>query len=202
MLQNNEHYVSPRFRKDQLPNPLLLEDKINIFEDRVLGWQLQIAEQLYYGPLLADGSRGQTIPHNGFAVLYILLSYLEMIPKMEDGDHSEDSGVWFKEGLRRVFPELGGHADEIAILSAMWKGARNGLYHSSMTRKQVYISGDAACIDYDAAKKRLVVNPGVVAHRMIGHFHAYTARLRDPSQVDLRDNFQSKFDADILPQIS
>jgi hypothetical protein len=206
MLSSDVHWVSPRIKKADLPATLTLNDKISVFEDRVLGWQLDIAEQLYFG---APAKRGKKrlqvrIEHNGFAVLYILLSYFEMTPKYEAGDLSEDSGIWFKRGIKSVFPELAGagQAAETSILSAMWKGARNELYHSAMTKKRVFVSGDANCLDFDAAKKRLVVNPGAVARRTITHFNDYVARLRNPSNTTLRSNFEKKFNDEILPQIS
>lgn len=203
MLKANEHFVSPLIRRADLPQPLTIEAKIDVFEDRVMGWQLVIADQLYFGPRDKAGTRLEPqIAHNGFAVLYILLSYFEMISKYEDGNLSEVSGVWFKTGILRVFPELVGHADETDTLVAMWKGARNGLYHSAMTKQQVFVSGDARCMDYDAANKRLVVNPGEMVRRTINHFLGYTKKLRDPANAGLRDNFQKKFDAEILPQFA
>ena len=87
-------------------------------------------------------------------------------------------------------------------LVAMWKGARNGLYHSAMTNSKVFVSGDAVCLDYDPAQKRLVVNPGAVVRRIIQHFQNYTARLRNPANIDLRAHFLMKFDHDILPQLA
>lgn len=203
MLISEVHYVSPHFRKDQLPFPLPLDVKIAIFEDRVLGWQLKVAEELFFGAKAADGSLiPHHIQHNGFAVLYILLSYFEMIPKYREGDLSEESGLWFKKGISQVFPEIVSHAAETAILASMWTGARNGLYHSAMTKRQVFVSGEANCIDYDATKRRLILNPGVVAQRAIAHFASYIAQLRDPSQSVLRGNFQKKFDREILPQLT
>ena len=203
MLISEIHYVSPHIRKDQLSFPLSLDAKIAIFEDRVFGWQLNVAEQLYFGAMSDDGSRiAHRIQHNGFAVLYILLSYFEMIPKYRDGDLSEKSGAWFKKGIKQVFPEIATHTAETAILASMWKGARNGLYHSAMTKKKVFVSGDASCIDYDAAEERLIINPGVVAQRTIAHFGTYITQLRDPSQQELRRNFERKFNQEILPQLT
>ncbi len=92
-----------------------------------------------------------------------------MIPKYEKGDLSEISDKWFKEGIATVFPEIKGHAAETSILSGMWKHARNGLYHSAMTKSRVFVSGGAGEIDYDGAKKRLISNPGIVATRAIAH---------------------------------
>jgi hypothetical protein len=198
---NDVHFVSPNIQKAALLFPLTLSDKINIFEDRVLGWQLNVAWELYYGPHAGPAPVQPLIKHNGFAVLYILLSYFEMIPKYEKGDLSEDSGKWFKEGITAVFPEFKGHAAETSILSGMWKGARNGLYHSAMTKSRVFVSGEAAGIDYDGVKKRLTINPGVVATRAIAHFEDYVTRLRDASNGVLRENFRKKFDREILPQL-
>lgn len=202
MVLTNTHWVSPTIKKCDLTFPLSLDDKIRVFEDRVLGWQLRIADELYSGVEDAGGNRiPSLIKHNGFAVLYIILSYFEMIPKFEAGNFSEVSGIWFKRGVMAVLPEVAGNPDEISILSGMWKGARNGLYHSAMTKKNVFISGEANCLDYDQANKQLTINPGALARRSIVHFKDYIARVRNPANVTLRKNFEAKFDKEIGAQI-
>ena len=203
MLTSETHWVAPGIEKSSLVFPLSLDDKIRIFENRILGWQLNVAEQLYYGAIATDGSRtDHGIKDNGFAVLYILLSYFEVIPRYEAGDLGDDySGVWFKRGVKAVFPNLPA-GDETDILTKMWKGTRNGLYHSSMTSKKVFVDGGAVSIDYDAAKKRLVINPGVVAREVIKHFKDYILRLKNPLHTSLRNKFETKFDAEIAPQFA
>jgi hypothetical protein len=40
------HYISPSFTTDDFPDgPKTIEDKLKVFEDRVRGWQLNIALQ-------------------------------------------------------------------------------------------------------------------------------------------------------------
>lgn len=38
--------------------------------------------------------------------------------------------------------------------------------------------------------------------RVAGHFTNYCNRLRNPAETLLRANFETKFDAEILPQIT
>lgn len=198
-----EHWVSPRFKKSELTFPLSLDKMIDIFEDRVQGWQIIIADQAYRGVLDSKKKRVSSgIPHSGFAVLLILLSYFEMVAKFEAGDTSKDSGVWFKAGIKSVYPELSSkiEQDKVMILARFYKGARCGLYHAAMTSKQVFVSGDVSTFDYDASNGKLIINPGDMIDRISSHFEAYIQRLRDLKQTTLRANFERKFKKDILPQ--
>lgn len=186
--------------KDALAFPLTIEAKIDLFEERIQGWQISIADQCYRGVLDNAGNRiSPSVPHCGFGVLYMLLSYFEMIAKYEAGDLSEVSGKWFKEGIKTVYPELTAKTEK--ILTKFYKGARCGLYHAGLTSKFVFIDGGVASVEYDPGSEMLVINPGDMIDRVANHFKAYCQRLRDPAQALLRANFEKKFDADILPQI-
>ncbi|MDB6025981.1 MAG: hypothetical protein JWM68_2204, partial [Verrucomicrobiales bacterium] len=195
-----EHWVSAKRKKDALSFPLTVEAKIDLFEERIQGWQISIADQCYRGVLDNTGNRiSSSIPHSGFGVLYMLLSYFEMIAKYEAGDLSEVSAIWFKEGIKSVYPELTTRTERILV--KFYKGARCGLYHAGLTSKYVFISGDVASIEFDSISGMLVINPGDMIDRVANHLKIYCQQLRDPAQTLLRSNFEKKFDADILPQI-
>lgn len=200
-----EHWVSFKRKKSSLSFPLTLEAKIELFQERIEGWQVSIADQCYRGVLDASGNRiSPGIPHSGFGALYLLLSYFEMIAKYEAGDLSEVSGRWFKKGVREVYPDLASrtHNEELQILTKFYEGARCGLYHAGTTSKYVFISGDPASIEFDAVSGMLIINPGDMIDRVTGHFRIYCQRLRNPAESTLRANFERKFNAEILPQIT
>src|SRR4051812_21272926 len=90
------------------PWPPPFESKVDIFYHRTLGWQLHIADLISNGgtPL---GSQTQipAVPHSGFAVLQICLSYFETIGQCQQiNPATTQSNEYFKEGVRAVFPEL------------------------------------------------------------------------------------------------
>jgi hypothetical protein len=92
-------YISPHYQQTDFPSGLSLDQKIEVFADRVRGWQLNIAQKCR-----------ETSQHSGYGVLHIITSYFEMIAKYEDGfaakGNSED---YFKKGVLLVFPRLRNH---------------------------------------------------------------------------------------------
>src|SRR5579863_3252854 len=80
--------------------PPSVEEKVDIFYQRSLGWQLHIADMLANGgqPLGRNHSV-ERVEHSGFAVLQICLSYFETVGHYEKG--CIGSGA-FKEGVRSV----------------------------------------------------------------------------------------------------
>jgi len=89
-------WLSPSYQDTDFPLPHSLDTKITLFEDRVLGWKLDIADQIING-----GQEKSSIRHSGFAVLDIVFSYFEMIAKYEDGFTGRKSEEYFKK--RRLF---------------------------------------------------------------------------------------------------
>ncbi len=72
--------VSTKYTEQMLSNPPTLNEKINVFEDRVIGWQLRIAEVILNGDPIV-GSRPS--PHADFAALTAVVSYFEMIAQFD-----------------------------------------------------------------------------------------------------------------------
>ena len=93
--------LSPSYQDTDFPVPHSLETKIALFEDRVLGWKLDIADQLING-----SQEKSPIRHSGYATLDIVFSYFEMIAKYEAGFTGLESGKYFKQGVYSVFPEF------------------------------------------------------------------------------------------------
>ena len=124
-----------------------------------------------YWPMAASLS-GEThsvekFEHSGFAVLQICLSHFETIGHYErrsiPPNAKGSNGYFFKEGVRSVFPQLlmgyGGVFDE--LLARLYSGARCGLYHNSMTVKDVGLGqpAEGEPLAYDSTKKRLAISP-------------------------------------------
>src|SRR5689334_13563288 len=108
-----------------------IEKKIEIFRESVWGSQLHIAELAINGGKSHDQTEDvKPLPHSDFAVLYILLSYFEMIARYEKGDISEkESRGAFIDGVQLVFPEVceWPYAPTRTFLDKLYKDLRCGL---------------------------------------------------------------------------
>ena len=175
--------ISRTFYDDDFP-AASLNDKITIFEDRIIGWIIEVGQQV------AD-----KIPHSGFAVLLILASYFEMVAKFRDGYCSENkSKHYFKEGVRRVFPGSG-FVD--ADLTLMYSELRSGLYHASITGPRVVLSRDFSppiSIADTSSGCIVQVNPHTLPGALQKDFTEYIRELRNPANSELRRTFEKRFD--------
>lgn len=206
-------WISPNHKNTDFQPPLSLDDKISIFEDRVIGWKLDIADQVINGKKLQNGTKEHPgIPHSGYATLDILFSYFEMIGKYEAGfTQNIESEKYFKAGVISVFPSINevksstkvpGVTGKVVpvvdfLLENMYKGIRCGLYHIGATNTRVVLTGGTQNpFSIDLQNLILVVNPHLLVGVLKGHFVSYIARLRDPNNHDLRSNFEARFDFD------
>ena len=179
--------ISPHFQDIDFPSGMSLDQKIEVFADRVKGWQLDIAQQC------ADN-----IPHSGFAVLSIVCSYFEMIAKFQDGFTKDGkSEEYFSRGFDNVFPNLSNPSPEIRerLLKKLYKDVRCGLYHAGITGPNIELSGD---FDFSVAfavrPDRVQINPHRLVPDLKQHFQSYIRQLRNHKNEDLRRNSEARFD--------
>lgn len=179
--------ISPNYVDIDFPLNMSLDQEIEVFSDRVNGWQLDIAQ------LCADSS-----PHSGFAVLHILVSYFEMIAKYQDGFNKDGlSQQYFSKGFENVFPTFFGTPNEIKqrILKKLYNDVRCGLYHSGITGRNIVLSGDFGFpIAFQTPPDTVQINPHKLVPALKLHFQSYVRKLRDPKNVDLRSNFEIVFE--------
>jgi hypothetical protein len=187
----------------EIPWPPSFEKKVEIFYHRTLGWQLYIADIISNGgkPLSHEENPVElpSVPHSGFAVLQICLSYFETIAQYQSANpQNMSSTALFREGVRAVFPELavGDQADVAAFLDVLWVQGRNGLYHVSMTRGGIGLGqpGNDIAMAFIPSKKQLVIDPHVLPKALISHLKLYCDQLLDPQKADLRQRFEAMFD--------
>ena len=193
-------WITWKKRQSEVPWPPRLEEEVEIFYQRALGWQLHIADLLANGGQpLGESSSVEPLRHSGFAVLQICLSYFETIGQYEQRKRTTKTSIeYFREGVRSVFPQLialyGKHVQQ--LLTGLYKGARCGLYHNSMTAPGVGLGqpSDGAPIAYDPSANRLVISPERLTTALKNHLEQYRAKLLDPENADLRLNFERRFD--------
>jgi len=200
-------WLSPSYQDTDFPFPHSLETKITLFEDRVLGWKLNIADQLING-----GQEKSAIKHSGYATLDIIVSYFEMIAKYEDGFTGRKSEEYFKKGVYSVFPEfknipppaqtplspVGNVVSLIDIvLDLMYEGMRCGLYHSGITNGKIFLTGEIKTpMGFELQNQMLIVNPHLLVPKLKAHLNDYVARLRDVNNTNLRAKFEVRYDFD------
>ena len=183
-------WLSPSYQDTDFPIPHSLETKITLFEDRVLGWKLDIADQIING-----GQEKSSIRHSGYATLDIVVSYFEMIAKYEAGFTGRESEKYFKQGVYSVFPEfknisppaqtplspVGNVVSLIdVVLDLMYEGIRCGLYHSGITNGKIFLTGEIETpMAFDLQHQMLIVNPHLLVPKLKAHLQNYVKRLRD-----------------------
>ena len=181
-------WISPKYQDTDFKWPFSLDDKIKIFEDSTMGWQLTIANKIV----------NVSIAHSGYAVLRIILSYFEMIAKHRNGyDKVGKSDCYFKQGVYSVFPELKNESQNVVVefLDAFYKDGRCGLYHGSKTGPKVILTGELEIpIKFYTEDKKLIINPGELVKVLIDHFQSYVDDLRDQNNEQLRNDFEKRFD--------
>lgn len=206
-------WISPKYQDTDFHQPLSIDDKITIFEDRTIGWKIDIADQVINGRIEPNGSyEREPIPGSGFATLDIIFSYFEMIAKYGSGfAQTGSSKKYFKQGVYSVFPVLHqariqanipsiqGDVSSLAdyTLGLLYEGIRCGLYHSGITNGRVVLTGEIQePIAIELQTMVLYVNPHLLVPELKRHFSVYVGCLRDPIQKNLRNNFEARFDFD------
>jgi hypothetical protein len=178
--------ISPNHLDTDYPPEKTLEQKIEIFTDRVNGWQLYIAQQC------AD-----KILHSGFAVLHIVSSYFEMIAKFKIGfQGKKSSGYYFKKGFEDFlsqFPYLSAISRD-ELKKRMWEGVRCGLYHSGITRDALLLGDFPYSIEFNESTRKLHINPHRLVPDIQVHFQSYLRDLNNLENNELRRNFEVTFE--------
>lgn len=207
-------WISPSYQDTDFSWPLSLDDKIKIFEDRTLGWQLDIADKCINGERDPSGHViAQPIRHSGFAALHIVLSYFEMIAKHQHGfDRDGSSRRYFRKGVFSVFPTLVSSDRVIVdqIVDLLYQGVRCGLYHAAITDPRIVLTGNLnssmifethnltsasnAPLHLGPKHVRLVLNPHILVPTLKAHFAEYCEKLENPANICLRQNFERRFD--------
>ncbi len=181
-------WITPKHRHTDFHDPLTFDDKVTIFYEQTLGWQLDIAEQVI-----------DNINHSGFGALSIAVSYFEMISKYRSGFLGRQSRHHFKQGVHIVFPILRIAPQEVidSLLDIFYDGCRCGLYHRGLTNPQVMLTGELETpIAYNDSIHQLIINPRRLITALEMDLENYIRLLLNPTNVQLRINFEQRFDYD------
>lgn len=190
-------WISWKHQDTDFSGPLTFEEKVEVFYQQTLGWQLHIAGLVANGgTTLGENKPVSPIRHSGFAVLHICLSYFELIGSLVSS--KPRSSMRFKAGVQRVLPGLvNDSADSAALLRRLHEGARCGLYHEGRTRPGVGLGRppDGSPIAYDPQSRTVVISPERLPRVLKAHLEQFRSELLDPANSRLRDVFERRFDA-------
>ncbi len=182
-------WITPNHQLSDFHLPLSFDDKVTIFYEQTSGWQLDIAEQVILN-----------IRDSGYATLSIVISYFELIAKYHSGFLGKgQSKNLFKQGVRLVFPCLimGPREHMDNLLDAFYEGCRCGLYHSGRANSQVLVNDLInAPIIYNPNIVQLIINPRRLITALEVNLELYVKRLRNPANIELRANFEKRFNYD------
>jgi hypothetical protein len=194
-------WISWKHDDSTLPKRLTFEQKVDLFYEQALGWQLHIADLVANGGTAfgengdRNGKAVSAIRHSGFAVLQICFSYFETI-----GYYAGTTGskAAFRKGVLEVCPELAKAERKIveAFTDTLYKDARCGLYHNVRTaRVGLGAPTEDSPIAYLQQNRVVVISP----ERLPKALKAHLERFRNDLLVNstgLRETFERRFDRD------
>jgi len=186
------YLLSPKHFADEFKTGWTFSDKVDVFEARIQGWQLDVAWEL----AKRDLQRGQ------LAIIHLVFAYFEMIGKYIHG-YLEDrsSQRYFKAGLQNVFPDIGDH--ELQFMKSVYWNLRCGLYHLGRPGANVILN-DAAlgALGYNEEHDMIMISPTKLLGDVQTNFNVYVKGLRDPTNRRLKANFEARFDHDNRLELS
>jgi hypothetical protein len=195
-------WISWKHQRSDFQGPLTFEQKVEIFYEQTLGWQLHIADLIASGGTAFEqvntsqpGYEVPSIRHSGFAVLHICLSYFELVGSIVSSEVS--STRRFNAGVREVLPAIfKGTSDDDILLRLLYRGARCALYHSARPGAPVGLGqpDDDKAIALDRGNATVIISPDRLPKALKAHLVKFKERLLDPVNMDLRKRFEAKFD--------
>ena len=192
-------HISPNHTEDDFTYPLTLENKIELFRDRVDGWQLGIADQCINGGPVEEGRSTPLVKDSGFAVMHIVMSYFEMIAKYEHGCACEGASRqyfrYFRIGFTSVFDGLLSLGDTLVdqIVGVLYGHVRCGLYHHGITSPSIVLTG-STLEPIEVRQGKVNINPHLMVPHLRRHLQCYVDRLLDPANKQLRADFEKRWD--------
>ncbi len=161
-------------------NPYCIEDKIYIYERQVQEWFLIRAVSLI--------RRKQ----NDFVALMIAVAYIEGSEQYRRGETSNGrSKRFFRYGFQRIFHMSESDSNNI---DRLYDHLRCGLFHNGMSGDMVVLNRKLKKPVEFSARGTIDINPRLFVETVSQDFTSYLAELRDASNVQLRNRFNSMFD--------
>jgi hypothetical protein len=195
-------WISWKHEDTDFTGPLTLEQKVDVFYEQTLGWQLHIADLIANGGATFGefklGQAGYDVPcirHSGFAVLHICLSYVELIGSLVQTT-PQSPGKTFEAGLSTISGLISSLYINTPVVARLYEAARCGLYHEGRTRSGVGLGQppDGNAISCDPLNGTIAISPERLPLVLKAHLEELRRALLDTKNTDLRDRFERRFD--------
>jgi len=178
------------------PNPTT-DQKIEIFRERVLGNQVEVAEEMAqrFNEAVRTNDSSNPMRHCGFAIVSVVFPYFETIAQCIRGASSRNrSKQFFDVGFREVYPATPLTPQQIGWF---YEDIRCWLDHNGTICPGTNLyEGHTPTFSIDSGGQ-LLLNPVTLVQDIKRHFAAYIKRLEDPTNVQLRHNFEATFSRDV-----
>jgi len=169
-------WITWKHQDTDLSWPLTFEQKVDLFYEQALGWQLHIADLVANGGItFGEGKTVSSIRHSGFAVLQICLSYFETIGHYAGKPNGSEAA--FRVGVLEVFPHLA--KEKTAVRTA-----------------RVELGQPPEAVAYDPRSRRIVISPERLPRVLKAHLERFRTALMDTRNRELRARFEERFDKD------
>jgi hypothetical protein len=125
-------------------------------------------------------------------MLSMMMAYFENIQKFKDGYHKEGkSEAFFTKGLKWVYPKFKSHKDSSTLAALVYEQARCGMYHVGLTGTKIILDCSISS-GIGITKGTIKMCPGKLVDDIQNHFDQYIKDLKNPSNKDLRTNFEKR----------
>lgn len=201
-------WISWKHEDTDFVGSLTFEQKVEVFYEQTLGWQLHIADLIANGGTTFGefklGKAGYdvcSIRHSGFAVLHICLSYVELIGSLVHATLQSPSRT-FKAGLSTISGLIDSSYVNTPVVARLYEAARCGLYHEGRTRPGVGLGQppDGNAIACDPLSGAIAISPERLPQVLKAHLEELRRALLDARNTDLRDRFERRFDSGFTQQ--
>ena len=187
--------ISPNYTSEKLENPSI-EDKIDVFEDRMKSW------------LLAPMKKLLDEPHDRIASLCLQTTYFEGIWSYLVGKKSRGhSKEFFINGFYDVF-KITQQNEGLLKRAAqiLYEDVRCGFFHDGIFRDRIFFVDRGFALEITVPKKNGILNvEGKIQSIMIDprlfydaiekHFDRYIKLIRNKENQDARKNFETTYAA-------
>lgn len=175
-----DFWISKNYKFSNFGPSPTLENKIDIFSDRVIGWQLEIAQSL------------RSNQYAGFGIISILFSYFEMIGQYHNGGKGSSNIGDFKTGFRLVYSSTPFTDPQ---LRTIYNKVRCGMYHNGYIKRGVLISGQHPQTFEIGSTGDIFINPHTLTDTIQTHFSSFISNLKNPANQGNRTNFEKMFNS-------